>query len=55
VAQQKQHTYIWLGVWEHNPKAISFYEKNGFTVFGQKVFQMGEDQQRDFMMKRQLA
>ncbi|MEN1784664.1 MAG: GNAT family N-acetyltransferase [Bacteroidota bacterium] len=23
-------TYLWLGVWEHNPKAIRFYERTGF-------------------------
>jgi ribosomal protein S18 acetylase RimI-like enzyme len=42
--------YIWLGVWEHNPKAIAFYQKYGFKIVGEHVFQMGEDPQRDLVM-----
>lgn len=26
IAKEKQKSYIWLGVWEHNQKAISFYK-----------------------------
>ena len=25
---------VWLGVWEYNPRAISFYRKLGFTEVG---------------------
>lgn len=46
--------YIWLGVWEHNPRAIRFYEKNGFVKFGKKNFQLGSDLQTDFLMKLDL-
>lgn len=54
VATQKQSSYLWLGVWEENPRAIRFYEKNGFVPFGQHVFKMGSDEQTDIMMKKEL-
>ena len=43
---------VWLGVWEHNPRAISFYRKLGFTEVGEHIFQVGSDPQRDIIMKR---
>ncbi|MEL7068405.1 MAG: N-acetyltransferase [Cyanobacteria bacterium J06581_3] len=42
--------HIWLGVWEHNPRAIAFYGKYGFSVVGEHVFQFGSDPQRDLIM-----
>jgi ribosomal protein S18 acetylase RimI-like enzyme len=45
---------IWLGVWEHNPRAVKFYEKNGFKAFGKHIFKMGNDEQTDIMMKKML-
>ena len=46
--------YIWLGVWEENPRAIKFYKKNGFVEFDKHVFKLGNDDQTDIMMKRML-
>jgi len=46
---------IWLGVWEHNPRAIKFYEKNGFEAFGKHIFKMENDDQTDIMMKKLLC
>lgn len=46
--------YLWLGVWEENPKAIRFYEKNGFVAFDKHIFRFGEDEQTDIMMKKEL-
>lgn len=46
--------YLWLGVWEKNPRAIRFYEKNGFEVFGNHTFRLGDDEQTDLMMKKIL-
>ena len=46
--------YVWLGVWEKNPRAIQFYRKNGFVEFEQHVFSLGDDKQIDLMMKRPL-
>ena len=34
--QCKEVRWLWLGVWEHNPKAIRFYEKNGFEKLDRK-------------------
>ena len=42
--------YIWLGVWEKNPAAIRFYERNGFGVFSSHEFQMGDEVQIDKLM-----
>jgi ribosomal protein S18 acetylase RimI-like enzyme len=41
---------IWLGVWEHNPRAIAFYRKCGFSVVGDQVFMLGNDRQRDLIL-----
>jgi ribosomal protein S18 acetylase RimI-like enzyme len=54
IAKQKKVEYIWLGVWEENPRAISFYKKNGFVEFDKHIFKLGEDEQTDIMMKLQL-
>ena len=45
---------VWLGVWEHNPRAIAFYRKWGFEVVGEHVFMMGDDPQRDLLMRHAL-
>jgi diamine N-acetyltransferase len=54
VARQKQADYVWLGVWEENPQAISFYRKNGLVEFDKHVFKLGDDEQTDIMMKLHL-
>jgi ribosomal protein S18 acetylase RimI-like enzyme len=43
---------VWLGVWERNPRAISFYRKSGFVEVGDHVFPVGNDPQRDIVMAR---
>lgn len=45
----------WLGVWEHNPRAIAFYRKFGFVEVGEHVFPVGTDPQRDVVMTRWLG
>lgn len=54
ISLQKKANYIWLGVWEHNPRAIRFYEKNGFVAFDKHIFKLGNDEQIDIMMKLKL-
>lgn len=54
LAKEKIAEYVWLGVWEENPRAIQFYEKNGFIVFGEHLFKLGNDEQTDLLMKRML-
>lgn len=51
IAKQKGVSYIWLGVWEENHRAISFYKKCGFIEFDKHVFKLGDDEQTDIMMK----
>lgn len=46
---------VWLGVWEHNPRAISFYTKFGFVEAGAHTFHFGGDPQRDVVMVKTLA
>lgn len=54
IANRRNVDYIWLGVWEENPRAISFYKKNGFVEFDKHIFKLGDDEQTDIMMKLQL-
>lgn len=54
LSKQRAADYVWLGVWEENPRAIRFYEKNGFVAFNKHTFVLGDDEQTDIMMKLQL-
>ena len=47
-------TTVWLGVWEHNARAIAFYRKWGFEKFGEHPFTLGDDVQTDWLMKKSL-
>ena len=42
--------HLWLGVWEHNPRAIRFYVKCGFVDVGSHEFVLGADRQTDRVM-----
>jgi ribosomal protein S18 acetylase RimI-like enzyme len=54
IAKAQKREFIWLAVWENNPRAIRFYEKNGFIAFGQHAFIMGDEAQTDIMMRKEL-
>ncbi len=54
IAKKKNAAYLWLGVWEENSRAISFYTKNGFIAFDKHIFKLGDDDQTDIMMKLKL-
>lgn len=54
LARGKAFAYLWLGVWEHNHPAIQFYEKLGFRIFDSHIFMLGDDPQKDYLMKREL-
>ena len=43
---------LWLDVWEHNPTALAFYERWGFSVVGRQEFLLGADVQNDLLMAR---
>ncbi|MBL7859368.1 MAG: GNAT family N-acetyltransferase [Cyclobacteriaceae bacterium] len=53
-ATANNYELVWLGVWEHNPRAMAFYEKWGFEKFGSHVFMLGTDAQTDLLMKKYL-
>lgn len=54
IGREKNLEYVWLGVWEENHRAIKFYEKNGFEIFGKHDFVLGKDVQTDLLMKLKL-
>ena len=54
VGKQRRSDYLWLGVWEKNERAIQFYLKNNFTKFSEHKFMLGDDEQTDILMKREL-
>lgn len=54
IARNKQFEYVWLGVWEHNLKALGFYKHNGFEEFGSHEFLLGDDKQTDLLMKTKI-
>jgi GNAT superfamily N-acetyltransferase len=53
VAKQNQYEVLWLGVWEHNHTAYSFYKKWGFVDTGDThLFPIGNTPQTDnWLMK----
>jgi ribosomal protein S18 acetylase RimI-like enzyme len=53
-AQKRDFDVIWLGVWERNSRAQSFYKKWGFEAVGTHIFQLGDDPQTDFVMRRKI-
>lgn len=53
-AIDKNLSYTWLGVWEHNTKAINFYKSKGFKQFGSHPFILGNDKQTDILMRKEL-
>ncbi|HEY2865479.1 MAG TPA: GNAT family N-acetyltransferase [Pyrinomonadaceae bacterium] len=53
-AKEAGRDVIWLGVWEYNPRAQRFYEKNGFRFVGRHTFLLGSDPQTDLLMQKEL-
>lgn len=51
----RQHkSYLWLGVWKKNKDAVRFYQENGFKVFGEHPYYIGNDRQMDWLMRYDL-
>jgi GNAT superfamily N-acetyltransferase len=46
---------LWLGVWERNVRAISFYRKRRFVDVGSQIFLLGNDPQSDRVMSFDLT
>lgn len=45
---------VWLSVWEHNFRAIRFYERRGFLTVGSQPFRFGTIDEMDPIMARPL-
>ncbi|HEY6954773.1 MAG TPA: GNAT family N-acetyltransferase [Flavisolibacter sp.] len=54
IAKEKNKEWLWLGVWEKNQRAIDFYTKWGFEKFDETDFLLGDDMQRDWLMKKKV-
>lgn len=53
-ARARGHSSMWLGVWEHNPRAQRFYARRGLERVGEHEFMLGDDRQTDWIMEREL-
>ncbi|MGZ5221341.1 MAG: N-acetyltransferase family protein [Chitinophagaceae bacterium] len=54
IAKASNRECIWLGVWEKNQRAIDFYKKWGFEKFADHDFILGNDVQKDWLMKKTI-
>ena len=54
-ARVHEHDVMWLGVWEHNHRARTFYERWGFRVVGAQPFMLGSEAQTDLVMALTLT
>jgi ribosomal protein S18 acetylase RimI-like enzyme len=54
IAIERNKDKIWLGVWEKNESAITFYKKMDFVQTGIHSFYMGNEEQIDFIMTKTL-
>ncbi len=54
IAQAAGQHYMWLCVWEENPRAVAFYQKHGFRVIGTTNVWIGEVCFIDLLMLREL-
>ena len=55
IAKSNMLKYVWLGVWDQNPRAINFYKKNGFIELDKHVFKLGNDEQTDLLMRLEIV
>ena len=54
IAKAGSRELVWLGVWEKNQRAIEFYKKWGFEKFAEHDFILGNDVQKDWLMKKKI-
>lgn len=47
-------THMWLGVWEHNVRAVHVYKHWGYSAVGQHMFTIGKTVQTDIVMLKKL-
>jgi ribosomal protein S18 acetylase RimI-like enzyme len=54
LSKELQKDILWLGTWKYNQRAVRFYASFGFEKFGEQDFILGDDIQRDWVMKLEL-
>jgi ribosomal protein S18 acetylase RimI-like enzyme len=54
LAREHGGASLWLSVWQEQPQAIRFYEKEGFRIAGTLVFEVGDDPKDDWLMLQAL-
>lgn len=54
VARARGAAGVWLGVNQHNARAIRFYQKSGFAIVGAKTFTVGAELHHDHVMERAI-
>jgi ribosomal protein S18 acetylase RimI-like enzyme len=54
ICKDLKYNNIFLGVWQENQRAVSFYKKFGFKVFDTRKFELGSRICEDYMMDIQL-
>ena len=54
-ASEHNYELIWLGVWEKNEKAISFYKRWGFLMNRNYPFYVGDEVHTDHWMVKKLS
>jgi ribosomal protein S18 acetylase RimI-like enzyme len=53
-AKEHAKDCIWLIAWKENKRALEFYQKNGFEIFAESTFMLGDDLQSDWVLKRSI-
>lgn len=54
-SREQGFEWIYLIVWFQNHGAIKFYEREGWTIFGNKDFQFGNEIHHDFALKKKVT
>lgn len=53
-ARERAATEMYLGVWEHNDRAIAMYDSRNFETVGSYIYRVGRHEDTDLIMKREL-
>ncbi len=54
-ARSQGHDLVWLGVSEHNERAMAFYRRHGFAAIGRHVVGSAEHAHHDVVMSLRLG
>lgn len=47
--------WLWLSVWQANPPAVRFYKRCGYEICGTEYFQLGNDPQLDWVVRKKVT